>query len=112
MKRVVAIIRQEKFEDVKNALAAIGCEGMTVTEVKGCGRQLGRKESYRGSNYCITLLPKTKIELVIKKEDLENIVNTIRESAATGEIGDGKIFISSVEDVIRIRTGETGKGAI
>lgn len=112
MKRIIAIIRQEKFEDVKNALASIGCEGMTTMEVKGRGRQLGIKESYRGSNYCIDFIPKTKIELIVKKEDLENIVNIIRDNAATGKIGDGKIFISPVEDVIRIRTGERGKEAI
>ena len=112
MKRIVAIIRQEKLEDVKNALATIGREGMTVTEVKGRGRQLGIKESYRGSSYCIDFLPKTQIELIVKKEDLENTVDAIIDSAATGNIGDGKIFISSVEDVIRIRTGERGREAI
>lgn len=112
MKRVIAIIRQEKFEDVKNALVAIGCEGMTVNEVKGRGKQLGVKESYRGSDYCIDLIPKTRIEVVIKKENLEEVLETIQKSARTGEIGDGKIFVSPVEEVIRIRTGEDGRDAI
>ncbi|OQD59178.1 nitrogen regulatory protein [Methanobrevibacter arboriphilus JCM 13429 = DSM 1125] len=112
MKRVIAIIRQEKLEDVKSALVSAGCEGMTVNEVKGRGKQLGIKESYRGSNYCIDLIPKTRIELVIKKEDLEEVLKTIQESARTGEIGDGKIFVSPVEEVVRIRTGENGREAV
>lgn len=112
MKRVVAIVRQEKFEDVKNALVGIGCEGMTVNEVKGRGRQLGVKESYRGNEYCIDLIPKTRLELVIKKENLEEVLETIQDSARTGEIGDGKIFVSPVDDVIRIRTGERSRDAI
>lgn len=85
---------------------------MTVNEVKGRGKQLGIKESYRGSNYCIDLIPKTRIELVIKKEDLEEVLKTIQESARTGEIGDGKIFVSPVEEVVRIRTGENGREAV
>jgi len=112
MKRVIAIIRLEKFEDVKNALLGIGCEGMTVNEVKGRGKQLGVKESYRGHDYCIDLIPKIRIELVIKKENLDNVLDTIVNTAKTGEIGDGKIFVSPIEDVIRIRTGENGKTAI
>jgi nitrogen regulatory protein P-II 1 len=112
MKRVVAIIRQEKLEDVKSALVSAGCEGMTVNEVKGRGKQLGIKETYRGSNYCIDLIPKTRIELVIKKESLEEVLKTIQESARTGEIGDGKIFVSPVEEVVRIRTGENGREAV
>jgi nitrogen regulatory protein P-II 1 len=112
MKRVIAIIRQEKLEDVKNALVAIGCEGMTVNEVKGRGKQLGVKESYRGSNYCIDLIPKTRIEVVIKKENLEEVLTTIQEAARTGEIGDGKIFVSPVEQIVRIRTGETDQEAV
>jgi len=112
MKRVIAIIRQEKFEDVKNALVAAGSDGMTVNEVKGRGRQLGIKESYRGSNYCIDLIPKTRLELVVKEEDLETVLTAIQESAKSGEIGDGKIFVSPVEDVVRIRTGERGKEAV
>lgn len=112
MKRIIAIIRQEKFEDVKNALVAIGCEGMTVMDVKGRGRQLGIKEHYRGLSYCIDFIPKKRLELIVKTEDLEKIITTIKDSAQTGEIGDGKIFISSVEDVMRIRTGEKGRKAI
>ena len=112
MKRVIAIIRPEKLEDVKNALVEIGCEGMTVNEVKGRGQQLGIKEVYRGSEYCIDLIPKTRVELVIKSEKLEEVLETIQNTAGTGAIGDGKIFISPVEDVIRIRTGENGNKAI
>ena len=112
MKRVIAIIRQEKFEDVKNALLSIGCEGMTVNEVQGRGKQLGKKESYRGSDYCIDLIPKIRIELVIKQETLNDVIETIKSSARTEDIGDGKIFVSPVEEVIRIRTGEKGRDAI
>ncbi|ADC47174.1 nitrogen regulatory protein P-II GlnK [Methanobrevibacter ruminantium M1] len=112
MKRVVAVFRQQKFEDVKRALLAIGCEGMTISEVKGRGRQLGVKESYRGSNYCIDLIPKTRLELIVNEDDLEDVIDTIIESARTGEIGDGKIFVSDVEEVIRIRTGERGSKAV
>lgn len=112
MKRVVAVFRQQKFEDVKRALLAIGCEGMTISEVKGRGRQLGVKESYRGSNYCIDLIPKTRLELIVNEEDLDEVIDTIIESARTGEIGDGKIFVSDVAEVIRIRTGERGSEAV
>lgn len=112
MKRIIAIIRQEKFEDVKSALAEIGCEGMTVSEVKGRGSQQGIKESYRGSSYCIDLIPKTRVEVVVNDEDLDLIVETIRKGAYTGNIGDGKIFIQEVENVIRIRTGEEGDTAV
>lgn len=112
MKRVVAVFRQQKFEDVKRALLAIGCEGMTISEVKGRGRQLGVKESYRGSNYCIDLIPKTRLELIVNEDDLDDVIDTIIESARTGEIGDGKIFVSDVEEVIRIRTGERGSEAV
>ena len=112
MKEVVAIIRPEKLEEVKNALEEVGCHGMTVTEVKGRGRQLGITESYRGRDYRIDLLPKTKIEIVVNDEDLDKVVDTIMKSAQTGDIGDGKIFISGVEEVVRIRTGESGKKAV
>ena len=112
MKRVVAVIRMEKFEDVKKALLAIGCEGMNVSEVKGRGRQLGIRESYRGSKYCIDLIPKTRLELVVNNEELEKVIDAVVESARTGEIGDGKIFVSNVEEVIRIRTGERGSDAV
>jgi len=112
MKRIIAIIRQEKFEDVKKSLMEVGCEGMTVSEVKGRGSQQGIKESYRGSSYCIDLIPKTRVEVVVKDEGLDLLVDAIRKGAYTGNIGDGKIFIQPVDDVIRIRTGESGEGAV
>lgn len=112
MKRIIAIIRQEKFEDVKKALMEVGCEGMTVSEVKGRGSQQGIKESYRGSSYCIDLIPKTRVEVVVKDEGLDLIVDAIRKGAHTGNIGDGKIFIQPVDNVIRIRTGEEGDRAV
>jgi len=112
MKRIIAVIRQEKFENVKKALIDAGCEGMNVSEVKGRGRQMGIKESYRGSSYCIDLIPKTRIELVVNDEDLGRILDVIIESARTGEVGDGKIFVSDVIEVIRIRTGERGSDAV
>jgi nitrogen regulatory protein P-II 1 len=111
MKRITAIIRREKLDAVKHAMRELG-PGMTVTDVKGQGRQKGVKEIYRGSEYCLDLLPKTQIDMVVKTEDAERIVQTILEIAKTGNIGDGKIFISSVDDVIRIRTGERGPGAV
>jgi nitrogen regulatory protein P-II 1 len=111
MKRITAIIRREKLDAVKHAMRELG-PGMTVTDVKGQGRQKGVKEVYRGSEYCLDLLPKTQIDIVVKTEDAERIVQTILEIAKTGNIGDGKIFISSVDDVIRIRTGERGPGAV
>jgi len=112
MKRIITIIRPDKLEDVKQALEEIGCHGLTVKEVKGRGIQLGITESYRGTDYKVDLLPKTEIEIVAKSEDVENIIQTIVKSAQTGCIGDGKIFISPVEDVVRIRTGERGEKAI
>ena len=112
MKKIIAIIRPDKLENVKNAFEEIGCHGMTVKEVKGRGRQLGITESYRGNDYRIDLLPKTELEIVTKDSDVEEIIQTIVEKAKTGDIGDGKIFISQVEDVVRIRTGERGEGAI
>ena len=112
MKRIVAIIRQEKFEDVKKELMEVGCEGMTVSEVKGRGSQQGIKESYRGSSYCIDLIPKTRVEVVVKDEGLDLLVDAIKRGAYTGNIGDGKIFIQPVENVIRIRTGEEGDKAV
>ncbi len=112
MKRIVAIIRPEKFEDVKKALVEVGCEGMTVSEVKGRGSQQGIRESYRGSSYCIDLIPKTRIEIVVKDEGLDLLVEAIKKGAHTGNIGDGKIFIQPVENVIRIRTGEDGDDAV
>ncbi|WP_292886198.1 P-II family nitrogen regulator [Methanobrevibacter sp. UBA212] len=112
MKRIVAIIRQEKFDDVKRALVEAGCEGMTVTEVKGRGSQQGIRQSYRGSSYCVDLIPKTRIEIVVKDEGLDLLVDAIKKGAHTGNIGDGKIFIQPVENVIRIRTGEEGDDAV
>jgi nitrogen regulatory protein P-II 1 len=112
MKKILSIIRPDKMEDVKQALEDIGCHGLTIKEVRGRGRQLGITESYRGHDYKVDMLPKTEIEIVTSEEDLENIVETIIRTAQTGDIGDGKIFISSVEEVIRIRTGERGEKAI
>jgi nitrogen regulatory protein P-II 1 len=112
MKEIVAIIRPDKLEDVKKALEEIGCNGVTVVEVKGRGRQLGVTESYRGSDYRIDLLPKTRLEIITNDSDVDKITDTIVKTAQTGDIGDGKIFISPVEDVIRIRTGERGDTAV
>ncbi|MBI5681529.1 MAG: P-II family nitrogen regulator [Methanobacterium sp.] len=112
MKKIIAIIRPDKFEMVKNALEEIGCHGMTVKDVKGRGRQLGITENYRGRDYRIDLLPKTELEIVTNEANVENIIQTIVKTAKTGDIGDGKIFISPVEDVVRIRTGERGENAI
>jgi nitrogen regulatory protein P-II 1 len=112
MKKILSIIRPDKLEEVKQALEEIGCHGLTVKEVRGRGIQLGITESYRGHDYKVDLLPKTEIEIVVKDDDLENIVQTIVNTAQTGDIGDGKIFISPVEDVVRIRTGERGDKAI
>ncbi len=112
MKKILAIIRPDKLEEVKQALEEIGCHGLTVKEVRGRGRQLGITESYRGHDYKVDLLPKTEIEIVTMEVKLDNIVETIVKTAQTGDIGDGKIFISPVEEVIRIRTGERGEKAI
>ena len=112
MKRIIAVIREEQFENVKTALLKAGCEGMNVSTVKGRGRQMAIHESHRGSSYCIDLIPKTRIELIVNEKDLEDIIDIIIENARTGDIGDGKIFVSDVEEVIRIRTGERGSDAI
>lgn len=112
MKRIIAIIRPDKFETVKNSLEESGIHGMTVEDVKGRGRQLGITESYRGKDYTVDLLPKVRLEIVVKAADVDKVVNIIVEQAKTGDIGDGKIFVSSIEEVIRIRTGEKGEGAI
>jgi len=108
MKKVEAIIKPFKLEEVKEALAEVGCQGLTVTEVKGFGRQKGHKELYRGAEYVVEFLPKVKLEVVISDDILPDVVKAILKSASTGRIGDGKIFVSPVEDAIRIRTGETG----
>ncbi|MDH4162128.1 MAG: P-II family nitrogen regulator [Nitrospirota bacterium] len=112
MKKIEAIIKPFKLDDVKDALNAMGVAGMTVTEVKGFGRQKGHVELYRGAEYDISFIPKVKIEVVVAEEVVEKVVSTIMEKAKTGKIGDGKIFITSLEDIIRIRTGERGKTAI
>ena len=111
MKRIPAIIRREKLDAVKHAMRELG-PGMTVTDVKGQGRQKGIMEVYRGSEYCLDLLPKSQIDMVVQTEDVERIVRTILETAKTGNIGDGKIFIAPVDDVIRIRTGDRGPSAV
>ncbi|HNR35317.1 MAG TPA: P-II family nitrogen regulator [Candidatus Hydrogenedentes bacterium] len=112
MKKVEAIIKPHKLEEVKSALMAAGIQGMTVSEVKGFGRQKGHKELYRGAEYYVEFLPKVKVEMVIVDEDVENVVKTIVKAAATGQIGDGKVFVSPIEEAVRIRTGESGEGAI
>ncbi len=112
MKRIEAIIRPIRFEAVKEALSDIGVYGMTITDVRGFGRQQGHTEKYRGSTYTTNLLPKIKLEVVATDERVDEIVSVILEAAQTGEIGDGKIFISDVEEVVRIRTGERGEAAL
>jgi nitrogen regulatory protein P-II 1 len=112
MKKIEAVIKPFKLDDVKDALNAIGIAGMTVSEVKGFGRQKGHVELYRGAEYDIAFIPKVKLEIVVADAIAEKVVATIMEKAKTGKIGDGKIFISKVEEVIRIRTGEKGESAI
>jgi nitrogen regulatory protein P-II 1 len=112
MKKVEAIIKPFKLDEVKDALNGIGIHGMTVTEVKGFGRQKGHVEVYRGTEYEVTFLPKIKIEVVIPDSIIDKVIATIIEKAKTGNIGDGKIFLYSLEDVIRIRTGDKGEAAI
>ena len=112
MKRIEAIIKPFKLEDVKDALAEIGIEGMTVSEVKGYGRQKGHSELYRGAEYVVDFLPKIKMEMVVESKDVEQVTAAIVEAARTGKIGDGKIFVSDIEQIIRIRTGETDAEAI
>nr|WP_314228142.1 P-II family nitrogen regulator [uncultured Kingella sp.] len=112
MKKIEAIIKPFKLDDVREALTEIGITGMTVTEVKGFGRQKGHTEIYRGAEYAVDFLPKVKLELVLPDEMLERAIETIVETARSGKIGDGKIFVYPVEQVIRIRTGETDRAAI
>lgn len=112
MRKIEAIIRREKLESVRMALDEKGFVGMTVTEVKGRGRQKGIVQRWRGREYRVELLPKVKLEIVVDDADVETVLKTIVEEAKTGEVGDGKIFISSVEEVIRVRTGERGEKAI
>ena len=112
MKLVTAIIKPFKLDDVREALSDIGVQGMTVTEVKGFGRQKGHTELYRGAEYVVDFLPKIKIEAAIKSDMLDQVIEAIEKSANTGKIGDGKIFVFELEQVIRIRTGETGADAL
>ncbi len=112
MKKIEAIIKPFKLDEVKEALQGIGVQGMTVSEVKGFGRQKGHTELYRGAEYVVDFLPKIKLDVVVNDADAQKIVEAIQKTAATGKIGDGKIFVSPVEEVVRIRTGETGKNAI
>ncbi|MFN7753101.1 MAG: P-II family nitrogen regulator [Pseudomonadota bacterium] len=112
MKFVTAIIKPFKLDEVREALSAIGVQGITVTEVKGFGRQKGHTELYRGAEYVVDFLPKVKIEVAITSEMLEQVIEAIEKSASTGKIGDGKIFVYDLEQVVRIRTGETGADAL
>ena len=112
MKKIEAIIKPFKLDDVKEALNELGIKGMTLTEVKGYGRQKGHKEIYRGAEYVVDFIPKVKLELIVKAEQVDEIVDVIRKAALTGKIGDGKIFVLPIEQVIRVRTGETGQEAI
>ena len=112
MKLIIAIIKPFKLEEVKEALAAAGIEGMTVTEVKGFGRTGGKKEVYRGSAYVVDFVPKVKLEIVVPDSMVHQVIDAIEKSAKTGRIGDGKIFVSPVDEAVRIRTGEKGEEAI
>ncbi len=112
MKLITAIIKPFKLDDVRDALSEVGVQGMTVTEVKGFGRQKGHTELYRGAEYVVDFLPKVKLEVAIDDNLLDQVVEAITKSANTGKVGDGKIFVSPLEDVVRIRTGETGPEAV
>ncbi|PSM19562.1 MULTISPECIES: P-II family nitrogen regulator [Nitratireductor] len=112
MKKIEAIIKPFKLDEVKEALQDVGLQGITVTEAKGFGRQKGHTELYRGAEYVVDFLPKVKVEIVLSDDAVEAAIEAIRKAAQTGRIGDGKIFVSSVEEVVRIRTGETGVEAI
>jgi len=112
MKLITAIIKPFKLDDVREALSQIGVQGITVVEVKGFGRQKGHTELYRGAEYVVDFLPKIKLEIAIKASMVEQVIDTIRDAANTGKIGDGKIFVSELEQVIRIRTGESGEEAL
>ena len=112
MKKIEAIIRHFKLEEVKDALNAAGVRGMTVTEVRGFGRQKGHTETYRGAEYSVDFLPKVKIEVVVGNDEAAGVINKIMTTARTGQVGDGKIFVTDLADVVRIRTGETSSAAI
>jgi nitrogen regulatory protein P-II 1 len=112
MKKIEAIIRHFKLEDVKNALTEVGVAGMTITEVRGFGRQKGHTETYRGTEYAVDFVPKVKLEVAVADDLLQRVIDTIVRTARTGQIGDGKIFVTDLRDTIRIRTGETGGQAL
>jgi nitrogen regulatory protein P-II 2 len=112
MKLVTAIIKPFKLDDVREALGEIGVQGLTVTEVKGFGRQRGHTELYRGAEYIVDFLPKSKLEIAVRDEQLEQVIETISKAANSGKIGDGKIFVAELQQVVRIRTGETGDDAL
>ncbi len=112
MKMVTAIIKPFKLDDVREALSEVGVQGITVTEIKGFGRQHGHTEIYRGAEYVVDFLPKVKIEAAVSEDDLEAVIDAITKAANTSKIGDGKIFVSPLEQVVRIRTGETGRDAL
>jgi len=112
MKQITAVIKPFKLEEVRESLADVGVSGLTVTEVKGFGRQKGHTELYRGAEYVVDFLPKVKVEVVVKDDDVDRVVEAIVAAARTGKIGDGKIFVTAVEQVIRIRTGETDESAV
>jgi nitrogen regulatory protein P-II 1 len=112
MKKVEAVVRHFKLEDIKNALTEKGVHGMTITEVRGFGRQKGHTEMYRGTEYTVDFVPKVKLEVVVPNSNLQLVVDTILRTAQTGQIGDGKIFVTDLANVIRIRTGETGESAV
>lgn len=112
MKKIAAIVRPEKLEPLKDALFKANVDGMTVSQVQGCGNQHGWKEYYRGTEVLLNMIPKVKFELVVPDDRVEELVGVIRETAATGNVGDGKIFITAMEEVVRIRTGERGEAAI
>jgi len=112
MKKIEAVIKPFKLDEVREALSEVGVTGLTVTEVKGFGRQKGHTELYRGAEYVVDFLPKVKVEVVVGDKDVQNCIDAIIKAARTGKIGDGKIFVNSVEQVVRIRTGETNESAI
>ena len=112
MKKIEAIIRHFKLEEVKDALTEVGVHGMTVSEVRGFGRQKGHKEQYRGAEYTVDFLPKAKMEIAVSDDQSQTVIDTILRTARTGQIGDGKIFVSNIAEMVRIRTGETGDEAL
>jgi len=112
MKKVEAIIKPFKLDEVKEALSGVGIHGITVSEVKGFGRQRGHTELYRGAEYVVDFLPKVKLEIIVKEDQVAAVLEAVAEAAKTGRIGDGKIFVTNIEEVVRIRTGETGENAI